>query len=433
MISINDQIKIGEQMYRWAAELFPINRSITGAGVRQTLAYLANLLPGLVIHDVPSGTKAFDWTVPDEWTIRDAYIADESGKRVVDFQLHNLHLVSYSEPVDLWMHREELEQYLHSLPGQPDAIPYVTSYYKRQWGFCLTHNQRVALPQGLYHVVVDSDLSPGVLNYAELILPGETDEEVLLSTYICHPSMANNELSGPVVTTALAQWLQSIEKRRYTYRILFIPETIGSIVYLSRHSEIMKQKTVAGFVVTCVGDNRAHSFMPTRHGNTLADRVAQNILKHHVRDFISYSFLDRGSDERQYCSPLIDLPVVSIMRTKYGKYPEYHTSLDDLSLISHEGLEGGFDILKKCLQALEMNYTYITNIQCEPQLGKRGLYGISSNDDIDLLGNILAYSDGEIDLLGIAEILKVNILNTAEVITKLTSNAIIIKIITATK
>ncbi len=427
MISINNQIKIGEQMYRWAAELFPINRSITGAGVRQTLAYLANLIPGLVIHNVPSGTKAFDWTVPDEWTIRDAYIADESGKRVVDFKQHNLHVVGYSEPVDLWLDREELEQHLHSLPDQPDAIPYVTSYYKRQWGFCLTHNQRVALPQGLYHVVVDSDLSPGVLNYAELILPGETDEEVLLSTYICHPSMANNELSGPVVTTALAQWLQSIERRRYTYRILFIPETIGSIVYLSRHSEVMKEKTVAGFVVTCVGDDRAYSFMPSRKGNTLADRIAEHVLNYHVKDYIRYSYLERGSDERQYCSPLIDLPVVSIMRTKYGKYPEYHTSLDDLSLISPEGLEGAFDVIKKCLQALEMNYIYKALIPCEPQLGKRGLYKISSNDDIDLQGNLLAYADGETDLLGLAKVIQVNILDCSEIAENLFSNGLFIK------
>ena len=418
---------IGKSMYSWATDLFPINRSITGAGVRQTLAYLANLLPDLVIHDVPSGTKAFDWTVPDEWTIRDAYIADESGKRVVDFKEHNLHVVGYSEPVDLWLDREQLEQYLHSLPGQPDAIPYITSYYKKRWGFCLTHNQRIALPQGLYHVVVDSDLSPGVLNYAELIIPGESDEEVLLSTYICHPSMANNELSGPVVTTALAQWLQSIEKRRYTYRILFIPETIGSIIYLSRHSEIMKEKTVAGFVVTCVGDNRAYSFMPSRNGNTLADRVAENILKHHVGDYISYSFLERGSDERQYCSPLINLPVVSIMRTKYGEYPEYHTSLDDLSLISPEGLGGAFDVIKRCLRALEINYIYKAKIPCEPQLGKRGLYNISSNNDSDLLGNLLAYVDGETDLLGLAKVIHANILDCSEVANTLLMSDIIAK------
>lgn len=408
-----------EPIYQWAADLFPICRSITGEGVRQTLQYLKSLVPELEIHSVSSGTKAFDWTVPPEWNVRDAYVADEAGQRIIDFRKNNLHLVGYSEPVDVRLSLEELKPHLHSLPEQPDALPYVTSYYKRQWGFCLSHTQLQSLAPGNYRAVVDSTLAPGVLNYGDIVLPGAETNEVLLSTYICHPSMANNEVSGPVVTAALARWLRALPRRRFTYRMVFVPETIGAVVYLSRHLELMQARTIAGFVVTCVGDERNYSFLPSPRGNTLADRAGKRALKDLVGEFRHYRFLDRGSDERQYCSPLVNLPVVSIMRTRYGSYPEYHTSLDDLSLISQKGLMGSFRVLRRCIEILESNYIYRNVFPCEPQLGKYGLKPSVSDkhagDESVALMDLMAYADGMTDLLEICEIIGVDFMDCTDI------------------
>lgn len=405
--SSSNSLNIGVEMHGWATDLFPICRSITGNGVRQTLAYLSKVIPELTVHEVPSGTRAFDWTVPDEWNVRAAYIEDESGRRVVDFARNNLHLMGYSEPVDRWLTLEELQPHLRSLPDQPSAIPYHTSYYERRWAFCLTQRERDKLSPGRYHAVVDATLEPGSLTYGELILPGREEKEILLSTYVCHPSMANNELSGPVVTTALARWIAGKKDRRFSYRILFIPETIGSIVYLSTHLQEMKRNTIAGFVVSCAGDDRAYSLLRSRAGNTLADRVAQVVMKHHAPDYVEYSYLARGSDERQYCSPGVDLPVVSIMRTRYESYPEYHTSLDDLTLVTPSGLEGGYEAIRKCIELLEHNYTYAATTPCEPQLGKRGLYPTESSrgsaDPVRPMLNVLAYSDGTRDVVDVAQ------------------------------
>ena len=275
----NQSPEVGDFCYELATQLFPICRSLTGPGVRETLTLFSRLLPGLKTRSVPSGSQAFDWTVPDEWKIREAYIEDESGNRVVDFADHNLHVMGYSEPVDAWLNLDALQEKLFSLPEQPDAIPYITSYYRRNWGFCISDNQRQSLKPGNYHVVIDSELYSGELNYAEMLIPGESQQEILLSTYVCHPSMANNELSGPVVVTALARWLMGMRKRRYSYRILFLPETIGSIVYLSKNLDYLKQNLLAGFAVTCIGDDRTYSFLPSRNGNTVADRAARYVLR----------------------------------------------------------------------------------------------------------------------------------------------------------
>lgn len=370
---------------------------------------IQELLPALEIHEVPSGTPAFDWTVPNEWNVQEAWLEDPDGNRIADFSRHNLHLVGYSTPIDRKIDLEELQNHLHSIPDQPAAIPYVTSYYSPQWGFCLAHRDRLKLKPGTYRVYIDATLAPGSLTYGELVLPGKTQREVFLSTYICHPSMANNELSGPCVTAFLAKWLTERDHRRYTYRIIFIPETIGALTYLSRHLNDLKRNVAAGFNVTCIGDERCYSYLPSRSGDTISDKAALHALKHLAPDFKRYTYLERGSDERQYCAPGVDLPIATIMRSKYGQYPEYHTSLDDLTFVTPQGLEGGLIALQKAIEILEYDCKPRVTVIGEPQMSKRGLRPTlgtkTSFDDAQrTMMNILAYSDGVRSLLEIAEI-----------------------------
>lgn len=403
-----DDNNVSNQMYRLMVDLFPICRSITGDGVRETLKIISDSIP-LEIYEVPTGTKVFDWIVPKEWNIREAYIIDDNGNKIVDFKKNNLHVVGYSTPVDKYVSLSELQEFLFSLPMQPDAIPYATSYYKERWGFCISHKDRMKLRDGNYRVFIDSTLKEGNLTYGECIIRGITDEEVFLSTYVCHPSMANNELSGPVVMTFLVKWLMS-QPRRYTYRVVFVPETIGSITYLSQHLKELQNNVIAGFNLSCIGDDRSYSYVASRYENTLADRVASNVLSMKHADFIKYSFLDRGSDERQYCSPGIDLPFVTLCRTKYGKYPEYHTSLDDLDLVTPEGLSGGYELVKDCIYVIENNKKYKIKCLGEPQLGKRGLYPNFSNKGsgssiLKTMMDFIAYADGTNDLVAISNII----------------------------
>ena len=416
-------------LYQWAKDLFPICRSLTGTGVRETFDYIKNLIPELTVHSINSGEDVFDWQVPLEWNIKDAYIENESGEKIIDFKANNLHVVGYSEPVDLILTLDDLQSHLHSIPAQPNAIPYITSYYSRTWGFCLTEHQRKSLPEGKYHVVIDSELMDGVLNYADFLVEGRSKEEVFISTYICHPSMGNNELSGPIVATALAQWVSVLKNPYYTYRFVFIPETIGSIVYLSKHLEHLKKNVIAGFNVTCIGDDRCYSFMPSRNGNTLSDRVGKHILNSIDPAYKRYSWLHRGSDERQYCAPGVDLPIATIMRSKYGEYPEYHTSLDDLSFISSEGLHGGFNALMRALEAIEFNCFPKATVLGEPQLGKRGLYPLTSTkestDAVRSMMDLLTYSDGAMDLIEIAEKIGVPIWELYEIVNSLVAHGLL--------
>lgn len=430
----------GRQMYELAQKLFPLNRSLTGDGTRKSLTILRELIPEMEILEVPSGTQAYDWTVPDEWEIREAYIEDEKGNKIIDFRENNLHVVGYSIPVDRVVTKQELINYIYVEESRPDAIPYVTSYYQKRFGFCMSKNQRDGLPNGEYHMYIDSVLKNGSMTYGEVVIPasleevqsGKRNKEIFFSTYICHPSMANNELSGPCLAVALIEYIKRMKYRKYTYRFLFAPETIGSIYYISRNLEAMKSRIIAGYVLSCVGDNRTFSYVPSRYGNTLADRVAKNILTYSSSNYIKYTFLDRASDERQYCAPGVDLPVCVVCRSKYGCYPEYHTSDDNLELVSEDGLEGSRKMYVDIINALEYNDYYKINCLCEPQLGKRGLYPTISKkntyEDIVPMMDFIAYADGKEDLITISDIIGQPIRKLIPIIDKLLEEGLISKI-----
>ena len=387
-------------------QLFPICRSITGDGVRQTLKILGRFIP-LEVNEVPSGTAVLDWTVPREWNIRDAYIARENGAHLVDFGVNNLHVVQYSRPIDAILPLAELRPHLHSLPDQPDWIPYRTSDYSEYWGFCLTHRQLAGLADGLYRVVIDSDLTRGYLTYGELLIPGETDETVLFSCHICHPSLANDNLSGIAVATMLARHIQTL-RPRHSYRFLFIPGTIGSLTWLARNEDKVGRVT-HGLVLSCLGDAGGMTYKQSRRGDAAIDRIVAHVLRqdevpHRIRSFVPY-----GYDERQYCSPGFDLPVGCLMRTPNGEYPEYHSSADNLSLLRPESLAHSLAVLQRIVAVIEGDAVYRSrNPKGEPQLGRRGLYATmggqreASYDQMALLW-VLNLADGRHSLLDIAE------------------------------
>ncbi len=397
---------LGQEMYSLIEELYPICRSITGDGVRETLNRLQGRIP-LTIHEIPSGTQIFDWTVPNEWNIRDAYIKNSKGTRIVDFKESNLHVVNYSVPVKKRMSLQELNPHLFTLPEHPDWIPYRTSYYNETWGFCLSHRQFAKLKDDEYEVYIDSSLEPGHLTYGEYYLRGETPHEVLLSCHACHPSLCNDNLSGIALVTCLARHLAS-SPNRYSYRFLFIPGTIGSLTWLSRNEGCLTN-IKHGLVVACVGDQGRSTYKKSRRGNAEIDRAVVHVLKHSGTDYEILDFTPYGYDERQYCSPGFNLPVGCITRTPHGRFPEYHTSADDLSLVHSAALA---DSLSKCLAVLgvlEANRTYVRkNPKGEPQLGRRGLYRLMGGHADSQLKEmavlwVLNLSDGMHSLLDIAE------------------------------
>jgi len=398
--------------------LFPICRSLTGNGVRKTLKIIKKNFPILKIKKIKSSTKAFDWRIPSEWNISDAYVLDKNGLKIIDFSKNNLHLVGYSEPINKTFTKNELFKNIHYLQNQPEAIPYITSYYKKKWGFCISYNQfkkfqkKYSVKDNFKVVIQSSFKKNGYLNYGELILPGKSKQEILISTYICHPSMANNELSGPMVSMGLIDYFKT-KKLSKTLRFIFIPETIGSIAYLSKNLDYLKNNVIGGYNLSCIGDDRQHSCMFSKYHNSPSDiAMIEAYKKLKINNYKIYSFLKRGSDERQYNSPGIDLPITSIFRTKYGEYPEYHTSLDNFNLVTLKGVTGGFNVAKKSIEVILENIYPKFKVLCEPQMGKRGLYPLLSTKTKSKLiisyMDFLQYSDGSNSLKKISNLINVS-------------------------
>jgi len=411
--------------------LFPINRSITGEGLKKTLKIIQKEFPKIKIKKIQSGTRVFDWKVPEEWNIKDAYVLDKYKKKIINFKKNNLHIIGYSIAINKILNKAKLLKNLHCLKKQPNAIPYITSYYKKIWGFCITYNQKKIIDKDYkandkFKVVIKSNLNKkGYLNYGELILKGDSAQEILISTYVCHPSMANNELSGPIVSMGLIDYFQK-KRLKKTLRFIFIPETIGSITYLNQNLVKLKKNVIGGFNISCIGDERQHSCMFSKYKNSPSDHAIIQAYKNlKIKKYKIYPFLERGSDERQYCSPGVDLPISSIFRTKYGDYPEYHTSLDNFDLVTLKGVIGGYKVTKEAINILLENIYPVNKILCEPQMGRRGLYPTLSTKYKSFEGkymDFLQYADGKNCLKDISKLIKINHNITKKIYLKLKNN-----------
>ncbi len=425
----NNLKKRNLNMYSWMKDLFPYCRSITGNGIKNSLRYFEKINPEFKRLKFKTGKKVFDWTIPEEWNVKDAYIEHESGKKFAKFKENNLNLVGYSEPVNFTLEKKKLIKKIHTLKQQPNSIPYVTSYYNRDWGFCMSEKNKRKLPNGKYRVFIDSELKKGSLELSHAIIKGKLNQEIFFSSYLCHPSMANNELSGPVVLNKLLQFIKKrFKKTNYTYRFVLLPETIGSISYLSKYKNFLKKNVICGYNLTCLGDKGNFSFIKSRNGNTLADSAIESSLRDYKK-YNKYSYLYRSSDERQYCSPGIDLPLCSFSRSL--NYKEYHTDKDNLKIVSQKNLEESLEVLKNIIISFELGLFPKTKIFCEPNMGKRGLYPLISkknthNNELELRMNIISYSDGSKSIFDIANLLKQPLSKVIKEYKNLKNNKIII-------
>ena len=397
-------------MLKWAKDLFPICRSLTGKGTLKTLNYLKKINPEFKLVKFKTGQKVFDWAIPQEWNIEDAYIEHESGKKFASFKKNNLHIVGYSHPINKIISKRDLLKNIYTSKKNPNLIPYITSYYEKRWGFCMSEKQKKLLPKGKYRAFINSNLKNGELNIGELFIKGKSKKEIFFSSYICHPSMANNEISGIVVLNAIIKFVKQIKNPKYSYRFVLVPETIGSIAYISKNLKNLKKNMYAGFNLSCVGDDRCYSIINSRYGKTISDIALESALIFKKNKKI-YSYLERGSDERQYCAPGIDLPLVGFCRSKYNEYPEYHTSGDNFKVVTKKGLEGSFNVMKNIINAFELGIKPKYNLLCEPFMQNKKLYPFFSKKEehkltkmrIDTM-NILFYADGKNNIFEICKI-----------------------------
>ena len=421
-------------IFKIVKDLFPIHRSITGPGIKSSMTYIEKIVPEFKRVKFRSGSRVFDWIVPNEWFINEAFILDKKNKKHANFKKNNLHILGFSHPIKKVVEKKELFKHIFTLRNKRNSIPYVTSFYKKNWGFCMSENQKKKLKGKKFKVIIDSKFKKGFLELTHCTFKGKSKKEIFFSSYLCHPSMANNELSGPAVLTKIADYVKNIKNKKFSYRFVILPETIGSICYISKFLKILKRNVICGFNLSCVGDDNSYSHIFSKENNTLADQALGSALinKKNVKN---YSFLKRGSDERQYCSPLVDLPFCGFSRSKYFEFKEYHTDKDNLSYISKKGLDNSFDVMKTIIDAFENCFLPKTKIVCEPMLGKRNLYpNISvtgkgnkrAPKDVILRSDIIAYADGKKNIFEIAKILNKPLKSVVEETINLKKNGILV-------